>query len=435
MRVPARGRARARSRLAIISIGALAALLALAASAFAVPKTQTYIGQADGPTPDIERTDIIMYLPDGSPSQGGAAGTINLALDGEPVVTYCVDTENFLRESGSVVADVSPVPLTTPEDRAVLWILQNRKPTGTPTPEKQQEAATAQVAVWVLRGQLRATDPTDDPALNAAVAALIDTALAESAVPRTLSLSASSPAAGATTATIQVSAKPGAVVQLAVTSGPGQLSATTVTTGPDGRADVTLTSPSAVATVVSATTAGDGTLFLVKPTDGSQSTTFSAGETLSASTTVTFTAAQTPTVPTVPVAQTPTVRRPVLAVSKRAPSSARVLQRVRYTITVRNRSRAVARNIVLRDRLPRGMSLVRSSRRGTLRGGTLTIRLGNLRPGKARKVNVWLVANATVRGRRVNVVTVSATRTRPVRARAVTVFRPIVRRVQPAVTG
>ena len=45
------------------------------------------------------------------------------------------------------------------------------------------------------------------------------------------------------------------------------------------------------------------------------------------------------------------------------------------------------------------------------------------------------MANASVTGSRVNTATVSATNVRPVSARAATVFRPLVRRVQPAVTG
>ena len=290
IRTRRRGR-RAGVGLLTVVAGLIAALAMFAAPAFAVPQTQDYIGDQPG-TPDIDREDLAFFMPDGSAAMGGAAGTINLTLDGRPVIAYCVETDAFLRETGTVVADVTEIPLATPEDRAVLWILRNSTPTGAPTPEKAQQAAASQVAVWVLRGQLRASGPTNDAALNASVAALIQTALTESATPRTLSLAAGSPAAGARTATITVSGKAGAVVALSIASGPGTLSASSVTIGAGGTATVTLTAPGAGTTVVSATTASDGTLYRITPTDGSQATSTAAEGQLSATASVTFTASQ-----------------------------------------------------------------------------------------------------------------------------------------------
>jgi uncharacterized repeat protein (TIGR01451 family) len=415
--------------LLAVAAALIAALAMFASPAFAAPQTQDYIGDQPG-TPDIDRDDLAFFLPDGSQAMGGAAGTINLSLDGRPVVAYCVETNAFLRESGTVVSDVTETPLATPEDRAVLWILRNATPTGAPTPEKAQQAAASQVAVWVLRGQLRAVNPTDDATLNASVAALIQTALTESATPRTLALAAGTPAAGARTATITVSGKPGAVVALSIASGPGTLSAPSVTIGAGGTATVTLTAPGAGTTVVSATTDSDGTLYRITPTDDSQATATAAAGQLSATVSVTFTATQTggPSgQPSGPVAR--------LGLTKTAPARARVLTRVRYVITVRNRGKAVARGVVVRDRIPNGLSFVRSSRKGTLRNGTISYTVGDLRPGQARKITVWLLADADVRGRRTNVATASASQVRSVTARAATVFRPLARRVQPAVTG
>lgn len=126
---------------------------------------------------------------------------------------------------------------------------------------------------------------------------------------------------------------------------------------------------------------------------------------------------------------------PRLAITKVAPSRARAGDRLVYTIRVRNNGRAIARNVVMSDPLPVGLTYLRSSRPATVSGRTVTVRLGNLRPGQARVVKITVRAAATVRGRKVNVATARATNVRPVRAAAPTVFRPLVRRIIPAVTG
>ena len=112
-----------------------------------------------------------------------------------------------------------------------------------------------------------------------------------------------------------------------------------------------------------------------------------------------------------------------------------MLKRVRYTITVRNTGKVTLRGVVLRDRLPRGLSFVRASRSSTLANGNATFRLGNIAPGQSRRIVVTLIANASVKGTRTNTATVSAANVGPRRARAATVFSALVRRVQPAVTG
>ena len=441
---PLRTRRRAHRSVAFV-LAAVAALLVLQmSSALGASQAQQWTGQADGPTPDIDRTDLLYYLPDGTQGPGGAAGTINLTLDGVPVVAYCIETTKFLNQNTpGPIADVTEVPLATAADRAVLWILQNRTPTGPVTPAKQDEAAASQVAVWVLRGELRATNPTSSAAINAAAAARIAEALAESATPRTLALSAVAPAAGATSATVTVAAKPGSVVQLAVTSGPGTLSSSSVTVGPGGTATVALSGAGPGTTTISGTTAGDGTLYAIQPTsDDSQNTTASAKGTISASTTVTFAAVAGTVTPAAPVTPAPAVTpaarvtaKAKLAISKKAPKTARVLKRIKYTIVVRNTSKVTAKKVILRDRLPSGLSFSKSSRKGTVKKGNITFKLGTMKPGQKRTIKVWLVANASVRGKRTNTATVSAASVRPVRAKAVTVFAPIAKRIQPAVTG
>ncbi len=169
----------------------LAALLAWhAATAQAVPKTQTWIGNQPA-TPDLERSDLSYFNPDGTQATfPGVSGTINLSLDGVPVVTYCVDTTRGLN-LGTTTSDVVPLATDTPELRAMLWILLNATPSGPETPEKNTQGAVGQVATWVLLGQLRESEPTDDDDINDAVAALIAQAKAETATPRTLAVTAS----------------------------------------------------------------------------------------------------------------------------------------------------------------------------------------------------------------------------------------------------
>ena len=144
-----------------------------------------------------------------------------------------------------------------------------------------------------------------------------------------------------------------------------------------------------------------------------------------------------PVTPPADVAGTETQTRTVavLRISKTAPRRARPLQVMTYTIRVRNAGRAVARNVVLSDPLPRGLIYVRSTPRAQLRGRTVTVNLGNLRPSQVRTVRVTVRASANVSGRRVNVASVRAAGLRPVRASAPTVFAPLRRQLLPAVTG
>jgi len=154
--------------------------------------------------------------------------------------------------------------------------------------------------------------------------------------------------------------------------------------------------------------------------------------------TCTFINNQTPPPPPVtppPPAVITQVLNPRLAINKVGPKRARPLQRFTYTIRVRNPGKAVARNVVIIDRLPSGLIYVKASRKATVRGRTITIRMGNLQPGRFRTVKVTVRAAASVRGRKVNLAVARATNVRPVRDTAATVFRPLVRRVIPAVTG
>ena len=428
------------ARALMATVLALAAILALqAARATAAPGVQDWTGEAAGPTPDILGGGYTFLDSSGDviPS-AGVAGTLNFTIDGVPRIGYCIDTTRRFRRLGAVPADI--VTLTPPPSaatRAATWILLNRTPSGAPTPAKADQAALSQIAVWLLvDAQINKTMPTTDAATNAAAQALVNEALAATATPSSLGLTAAAPAAGATTSTITVTGRPGAVVSLSVTGGPGALSASSVTIGAGGTATVTLTSVGAGTTSLSASTAGDGNFIAINPNADTQNTATATPSTLSAPVNVVFqtspTTPTTPTTPTVPVTGKPVPR---LVITKTAPARATVLSKVRYAITVRNPSKAAATGVVLKDRLPAGMSFVKSSRVGKLSNGVVTYDLGTIQPGKSKTVYVWLVASADVRGTRTNVATVAATRVRPLTARAVTIFTPLARRVQPAVTG
>jgi uncharacterized repeat protein (TIGR01451 family) len=127
-----------------------------------------------------------------------------------------------------------------------------------------------------------------------------------------------------------------------------------------------------------------------------------------------------------------------LAITKTAPRQARVGIRIVYTIRVRNAGRNIARNVVMRDPLPRGLVVVRTApERGVVVSGRMvTARLGNMRTGEVRTVRVVVRSTAGVRGDRINVAVARGTNTPPVRARARTVFIvPALRPLTPGVTG
>ncbi len=416
---------------------ALAAVATFAAGqASAASGTQTWTGGAAGQTPDIQRDGFSLIAADNSTiTNNGIAGTLNFTLDGTAYVGYCTDTSRIFSTGSEPVEITVQDPPATATDRALAWILLNRVPTGAPAPDKEQAAAAAQVAVWLLvDDQINKITPTGDTALNDAAKALVQEALAATASPASIGVSATVPAAGATTSTVTVVGRPGSTVNL-VATGPATLSAGSVVIGAGGSATVTLTATGVGSVGISATTPGDGRLIGINPTNPEttpQSTAAAEATTLSAATQVAFQAAPvTPVTPVVPVANV----KPTVSITKSGPARAKVLSKVSYRITVKNTGKVTLRNVVLRDRLPRGLSFVSASRTNTLTSANATFQIGSLAPGASRTVVVTLMANASVRGSRTNVATVSASNVRPKSAQAVTVFRALVRRVQPAVTG
>ena len=435
MQAPMTGAVRLATRLLIAAVAALAAVFAFqASSALGAPQTQVYIGDQPA-TPDIRLGGVQYIRPNGVPATTGSAGTLNFLLDGQHVVAYCLQVNNPVN-TGTVTSDVVPIDAPDADQRAIRWIVFNQAPTGPVTPEKQTQAGVAQVAIWVLRNQLRAVNPTNNAAINSAVDALLATARAESAAQNSLTLAGTPGVPGDQLAGIDVSARPGAVVSLAITSGPGTLSSNTVTIGPSGTARVNVAGPGN-GTTVSATTSGGGTLRELDPIDGSQNSMIAGASQITA----TLTVRETPVVVATQIVTTVASPRAnqvrgSLRLTKTAPTRARTGAQVRYTITVRNSSEITVRNVRLLDRIPGGMSFVSATDGGTLTpSGRVRWQLGTLRAGQSRTVNVVLQASAAVRGNRTNLATVSATNTRTVRARVTTLFQAVRRPVRVPVTG
>jgi uncharacterized repeat protein (TIGR01451 family) len=214
----------------------------------------------------------------------------------------------------------------------------------------------------------------------------------------------------------------------------GESAVYTVPVGAGTVSETVASLPANFALTGASCTVGQGNVDLATGTVGVD---LKAGENTVCTFTNTYTAppGETTGTPEAPPAVVTQVRRPRLAIVKTGPLRARGLQKFTYTIRVRNPGKAVARNVVVTDALPTGLSFIKASRKATVKGRTITIPMGNLQPGKARTVKVTVRAAANIRGRKVNVAVARATNVRPVRDTAATVFRPLVRRVVPAVTG
>ena len=100
---------------------------------------------------------------------------------------------------------------------------------------------------------------------------------------------------------------------------------------------------------------------------------------------------------------------PTLDASIQGPKKAFTGQRATWLITVRNRSRATARNVVLRETLPAGFSVVGSSRSFTFSGSRLRFAVRSLASGQRLGIRVrMLVDNGLAAQREVHRLQVSA---------------------------
>jgi uncharacterized repeat protein (TIGR01451 family) len=87
-----------------------------------------------------------------------------------------------------------------------------------------------------------------------------------------------------------------------------------------------------------------------------------------------------------------------LKVTKLAPRGVRAKRRIAFRIVIANTGSALAKNVVIVDRIPAGLALVRLPKGATLSGGVLRWRIGDLAPGRRIQVGFWTVST---RARRV----------------------------------
>jgi uncharacterized repeat protein (TIGR01451 family) len=89
-----------------------------------------------------------------------------------------------------------------------------------------------------------------------------------------------------------------------------------------------------------------------------------------------------------------TVKQPVLVITKTASKTRYVGTQFTYKLSVKNTGDGEARNTVLEDKLPSGVSLLKASDKPSHSGGTLTWNLGTLKPGASRNVTVTVKADS-----------------------------------------
>jgi uncharacterized repeat protein (TIGR01451 family) len=202
-----------------------------------------------------------------------------------------------------------------------------------------------------------------------------------------------------------------------------------VTLGPDGVAQATVT-PSGPGEVVLAARAEGGLLWRAAHVEGSaapQDMAYVAPSLLSAQATLHV------GVGPAPRAVVPLAKRPaVLRLGKRAPKAALRGRPIPYELTVTNVSGRIARDVVVRDRVPDGTDLTRKPARARLSGDELVWRLGDIAPHDSVTVRLRLRPEGPVAAVR-NVARASAANAATVRAEAVTRLRSRPRRVAPVV--
>jgi len=430
-----------------------AALIPLAGAALLIPAAE-----ATAATGTLRVTDlgpsygraIPIAIPGGGAftTEPGVRTATLISADGSRIVSeaWCVDRTRRITEGVTYPVDIQ-TPADTPALRspgaqAAAWLMGEADGLMARAANRNLEAAAIQVAVWRLTGQAADVwQATPDSALNARADAL--RRLADGRAPVTaLALQApAAPVAIGAPAGLVVSATPGAEVDLRVGSGAGALAATHVGIGPAGTAAVDLT-PSGPGTVTVDATARGGALIRAAHLSGA-TTPQDMGMVLPtplearASVTVTTPVVAPPAV--VPPSAVPTaVARPArLRLGKTGPARVVFARSIRYTLTVANPSAVTARDVVVRDPVPPGASLVRLPARARLDGGAVVWRLGDLAPGARVTVHLRLRADILSARRVRNVARASASNAATVRAQALT-HVVIPRRVAPAripVTG
>jgi len=357
---------------------------------------------------------------------------------GTPAVQqgFCIDSLNPIGP-GTTYQVVLQTAADAPElanavHGEAAWLMQEADRLIAASSNPTLEAGAIQTAIWVILGEADAATPTSDATLNARAQQLRALAAGKrTAGP--VSISASSGSAGVgTPVTLTLTGTPGASATLAATG--GTLSATQVTFGPSGTATVTLTSSAAGTASVTVTSNGAELTRAARPPTSTglepQETGFVVPRTFTASVNVSFTGSGT-----TGAAGVRRASAPKLVIIKSAPKTLKSGSQIPYIITVRNTGTATARNVVVTDRLPSGLSYRTSSKRPHQVGRNIVWRVGNLRAGQSRTMRIVLQAPLGLVGTRTNTVVATAAQARRVTAATTTRFTRVSQQRIPAVTG
>ncbi|MCC6833185.1 MAG: DUF11 domain-containing protein [Thermoleophilia bacterium] len=437
-------RVRATHRTTVLLV-ALLALLVTATGAAASPGTLRLLQVS----PSLGHKVAVTAPGGGTYSVNPGRSQVRVTMGGDPLLTWawCVMPRVGIGSGTDYTVDLQSsqetADLATPAQQEAAWLMTRADGLLAAAADPGREAAAIQVAVWQLTGQAAdITAVTADTALNARVAQLRAMAAGRSAG---ATVTLAGPAAGVVAgvpATVTVTGTPGDVVTLRATG--ATLSADRVTLAADGTATVTATPTAAGEFSVTAAAPGAVLWRAVHPANRpAQNLSWVVPGTVYGRLVVTAAAAPaevpvttTPTTtPTTPVVVPTGTRNATLRLVKSAPRTVVTGLPVRYTLTVRNVSGRVARDVVVRDVLPRGTYVKTTPSRAILRGGAVVWRLGDLAPKATVTVHVtrWtLKASGTVIR---NGATATAANAASVRAGAVTRVLPLPPGSQPAVAG
>jgi uncharacterized repeat protein (TIGR01451 family) len=422
--------------LALLGLGVLLAL------AFALPARAATPAQVVLLGTDPQYSQVMVNLPGGGPPVGPTGpGQFQLQVTpagGTPTVqqAFCIDSLNPIGPGTAyqlVLQTAADAPeLANPAHAEAGWLMQEAHRLIAASPNPTLEAGAIQTAIWMILGQADPTTPTSDATLNARAQQIRALASGKKAAgPVSISAASASPAAGAPT-TLTVTGTPGASATLAVTG--GTLSASQVTFGPSGTATVTLSPAGAGTATVTVTSNGVELTRAARPPTSTglepQETGFVVPRTHTASVNVAFTNSGTTAASGVKRASAPR-----LVVIKTAPKTLKSGSQIPYIITVRNVGRVTARDVVVSDRLPSGLSYRTSSKRPHQVGRNMVWRVGDLRPGQSRTVRIVLQAPLGLVGSRTNTVVATAAQARRVTAAATTRLTRVSQQRIPAVTG
>ena len=421
--------------LALLGLGVLLALAFALPARAATPAEIVLLGT------DPEYSQVMVNLPGGGQVGPTGPGQFQLQVTpagGTPTVqqAFCIDSLNPIGPGTTyqvVLQTAADAPeLADPAHSEAAWLMQEADNLIAASSNPSLEAGAIQTAVWMILGQADPTNPTSDAALNARAQQIRALASGKKAAgPVSISAASASSAAGAPT-TLTVTGTPGASATLAATG--GTLSASQVTFGPSGTATVTLSPAGAGTATVTVTSNGVELTRAARPPTSTglepQETGFVVPRTYAASVNVAFTNSGTTSVSGVKKASAPR-----LVVIKTAPKTLKSGSQIPYIITVRNVGRVTARDVVVSDRLPSGLSYRTSSKRPHQVGRNMVWRVGDLRPGQSKTVRIVLQAPIGLVGSRTNTVVATAAQTRRVTAAATTRFTRVSQQRIPAVTG